>query len=102
MNSSDSSKNQELDIESQLKTIARRLREERERARISQMDLSFLAGLSQNQVNSIETGHRKPNLYTLLKICQALSIHPSALFIIPDPDRQATKEKIITLIRERL
>jgi transcriptional regulator with XRE-family HTH domain len=44
------------------------------------LDLSFKAGLSQNQVNYIETGKRVPNLYTLLSICNALQISPAVLF----------------------
>jgi transcriptional regulator with XRE-family HTH domain len=68
------------EITAQIQRISRRLREEREKARISQMDLSFKAGLSQNQVNYIETGKRSPNLHTILSICNALQISPSALF----------------------
>jgi transcriptional regulator with XRE-family HTH domain len=50
------------EIATQIRHISQRLREEREKLRISQMDLSFKAGLSQNQVNYIETGKRTPNL----------------------------------------
>jgi transcriptional regulator with XRE-family HTH domain len=88
----------ETDIDIQIAYIAKRLREEREKARISQMDLSFMAGLSQNQVNSIETGHRKPNIHTILKICGALHINPAVLFLPPDSERAKTKEAIINLI----
>ena len=68
------------DIAAQIQHISRRLREEREKLRISQMDLSFKAGLSQNQVNYIETGKRAPNLHTILSICNALQINPAVLF----------------------
>ena len=68
------------EITAQIERISRRLREERENRRISQMDLSFKAGLSQNQVNYIETGKRTPNLHTILSICNALQISPSVLF----------------------
>ena len=68
------------EIAAQIERISRRLREEREKVRISQMDLSFKAGLSQNQVNYIETGKRTPNLHTILSICNALQISPSVLF----------------------
>jgi len=57
----------EAEISAQIKLIAQRLREEREKRRISQMDLSFKASLSQNQVNYIETGKRTPNLNSLLR-----------------------------------
>jgi transcriptional regulator with XRE-family HTH domain len=86
------------EIEAQIRQVAARLREEREKARISQMDLSFLAGLSQNQVNYIETGKRTPNLYTILKICKALHISPSVLFNTADEERQKAREAVINLI----
>ena len=88
----------ETDITAQIKHIAKRLREERERQRISQLDLSFNAGLSQNQVNYIETGKRTPNLYTLLSICKALQISPAVLFESQDTERQEARETIIRLI----
>jgi len=88
----------ETDIAAQIKHIAKRLREERERQRISQLDLSFSAGLSQNQVNYIETGKRTPNLYTLLSICKALHISPAVLFESQDNERQEARETIIRLI----
>jgi transcriptional regulator with XRE-family HTH domain len=87
----------EADIEVQIRWIASRLREEREKKRISQMDLSFQAGLSQNQVFCIETGKRIPNLYTLLKVCRALNISPSVLFEPPGEERAQARETIIRL-----
>jgi transcriptional regulator with XRE-family HTH domain len=86
-------------IENQARQVVARIKEEREKARISQMDLSFMAGLSQNLVNYIESGHRNPNLYTILKICNALQIDPSSLFATPDSDRKKTQETIINLVR---
>jgi len=88
----------EIDIDEEIKYIANRLREEREKRRISQIDLSFKAGLSQNQVNYIETGKRAPNLYTLLSICKALQINPAVLFKNEDVERQEAKKTIIKLI----
>jgi transcriptional regulator with XRE-family HTH domain len=90
------------DIETQIRRVAARLREEREKARISQMDLSFLAGLSQNQVNNIETGKRTPNLFTILKICNALHINPSVLFGVADAERQKARETVIHLVSKYL
>lgn len=85
-------------IEEQETRFARRLREERERARISQLDLAMKAKLSQNMVNFIETGKRKPNLHTILKLAQALNISPAVLFDDPIPDRESIKNNIIELI----
>jgi len=90
----------EAEILAQIKHLAGRLREERERLRISQMDLSFKAGLSQNQVNYIENGRRIPNLYTILCICKALQINPATLFEQQDNERQKARETIISLITQ--
>jgi transcriptional regulator with XRE-family HTH domain len=89
----------DLYLKEQAKSVARRLKEEREKLHISQMDLSFKAGLSQNQVFCIETGRRVPNLYTILKLCQALSINPAALFEQPDEERSQAREAIIDLVQ---
>jgi transcriptional regulator with XRE-family HTH domain len=88
----------EAAIADQIRHISQRLREEREKLRISQMDLSFKAGLSQNQVNYIETGKRTPTLYTLLSICQALQINPAVLFKPENIGRKKARETIIRLV----
>jgi len=88
----------EAEIVAQIKHISMRLREEREKLRISQMDLSFKAGLSQNQVNYIETGKRAPNLYTVLSICKALQISPVILFKQDDKEKQEARETVIRLV----
>ena len=87
-------------IATQIKHIAERIREERRRMNISQMDLSFKAGLSQNQVNYIETGARIPNLYTILSICNALQISPAVLFEPNDDERKEARETVIKLVSQ--
>ncbi|MCL2211584.1 MAG: helix-turn-helix domain-containing protein, partial [Treponema sp.] len=84
------------------KLIIQRLREERERQRISQIDLSFKAGLSQNLVNYIETGKRTPNLYTILSICKALEINPAVLFESSGTERLLARDTIIKLVSQYL
>lgn len=93
--------NEEIEnkVDFQIKKIIARLREERENARISQMDLSFMAGMSQNLVNSLENGHSSPNIGTILRICYALNIEPSSLFTVKDEDRQCIYEKIVHLLK---
>lgn len=91
-----------MEISAQIKHIIKRIREEREKQGISQMDLSYKAGLSQNLVNYIETGKRTPNLYTILSICGALQISPAALFEPEDPERQEARETIIRLVSRYL
>jgi transcriptional regulator with XRE-family HTH domain len=62
------------------------------------MDLSLMAGLSQNLVFSIETGKRIPNLYTILKLCSALQISPTVLFDTGNEERQRARDAIISLV----
>ena len=92
----------EDDVRNQIKLIVQRLREEREKQRISQMDLSFKAGLSQNQVNYIETGKRTPNLNTILSLCKVLQINPAVLFEPDNTERQEARETIIRLVSQFL
>lgn len=85
-------------IDAAEKRFAERLREEREKAHISQLDLGMKAGLSLNLVNFIETGKRRPNLHSILKICEALAINPAVLFTDPDTDKAEAKSTVIELI----
>lgn len=84
----------------QLECILARMKEERIKANMSQIELSFAAGLSQNQVNSIETGRNIPNLYTFLKICDALNISPENLFSQTDKEREEARNQIIALAKK--
>jgi len=88
------------EVSAQIKLIIRRLREEREKQRISQMDLGFKAGLSQNQVNYIEMGKRTPNLNTILSICKVLQINPAVLFEPDETERQQARETIIRMVSQ--
>jgi len=90
------------EVIAQIELVIQRLRDEREKKGISQMDLSFKAGLSQNQVNYIETGKRTPNLYTILSICKALEINPAVLFESSGTERQQARETIIRLVSQFL
>ena len=90
----------EAKIAAQIKRLAERVKEERKRSGISQMDLSFKAELSQNQVNYIETGARIPNLYTILSICDALRISPAVLFEPNDTERKEARETVLRLVSQ--
>jgi len=94
--------NFDIEIAAQLKFFTERLREEREKKGISQIDLSFKSGLSQNQVNYIETGKRTPNLHTILSICKALEINPAVLFESRGSERQNAREAIMRLVSQFL
>ena len=67
---------------------------------MSQIELSFAAGLSQNQVNCIEAGRNIPNLYTLIKLCDALKIRPEVLFSSTNEERENARNEIITLVKK--
>lgn len=84
----------------QVSFVLSRLKEERQKANMSQIELSFAAGLSQNQVNCIESGRNIPNLCTLIKICNALKIRPEILFSATDKERENVKEEIISLVKK--
>ena len=56
--------------------VIRRLRKER---KLSQEVLSGLAGLARSHLAMIESGNKKANLETILKIANALGITPHEL-----------------------
>ena len=90
----------EEEYQKQLDFVLTRLKEERQKANMSQMELSFAAGLSQNQVNCIESGRNIPNLYTLIKLCDALKIRPEILFSSTNEERENARNEIITLVKK--
>ena len=93
-----------MTIEEQEKFIYKRLKSEREKQNISQLELSYASGVSQNMITYIENGKRTPTLHTILKLCNALQINPSVLFVdasaeTGDSQRQQAKETVLDLIR---
>ena len=87
-----------MSVEEQEKTAIERLKAERERQKLSQLELSYRSGVSQNMIAYIEGGKRIPTLSTVLKLCNALNINPSVLFSYDDNERMAIKSKLIELI----
>lgn len=90
----------EAEYKQQVNFVIERIKEERKKANMSQIELSFAAGLSQNQINCIESGRNIPNLYTLIKICDALKIRPEILFSPSNNEREKVREEIISLIKK--
>ena len=88
------------EYKTQVLLVLSRLKEERLRANMSQIELSFAAGLSQNQVNCIEAGRNIPNLCTLIKLCNALQIRPEILFSEKDEQREKVRNEIIKLVKK--
>ena len=87
-------------VEEQEKHVYERLRQEREKLHLSQLELSFEAGVSQNMVAYIEKGKRTPSLTTLLKLCNALKIDPAALFLKNDEEKEQAKQTVLELIQK--
>ena len=90
-----------MSVESeQERQILQRLKQAREEARLSQLELSYKSGVSQNMITYIETGKSSPTLSTLLKLTNALNINPADLFIMPDEERNDIKKGIIKLVNK--
>ena len=71
---------------------------EREKANLSQMELSLESGVSQNMITYIENGKRAPTITTVIKLCNAIGISPAVLFPANDSERQDAKETILSLV----
>jgi|GEM_PF-429735 len=82
--------------------VIARLKKIREEAQLSQLELSYRSGVSQNMITYIETGKRTPTLSTLLKLCNALNINPSVLFMDTNEDKEQAKQQIIELIQRHM
>ena len=59
-------------VREQQSLVINRLRKEREKAGLSQLELALRAEISQNMINYIETGKRTPSLDTILKFAMLL------------------------------
>ena len=80
--------------------ILQRLKKAREEAKLSQLELSYRSGVSQNMITYIETGKSSPTLTTLLKLTDALNINPAELFIQTEEERNDIKDEIIKLVKK--
>lgn len=85
-------------IEEQESKVVRRLKEEREKAQLSQLELSLRSGVSQNMITYVETGKRTPTLTTILKLCSALGISPAVLFSDSQQEVNEARAKVIELV----
>lgn len=56
-----------------------KLKLERNKRNLSQMDLAMLAGIDKNTIWKIETGRVSPNINTLIKIAEAFQMDFLAL-----------------------
>ncbi|MBQ2314753.1 MAG: helix-turn-helix transcriptional regulator [Treponema sp.] len=88
-----------MTLKEQEEYVCHRLRQEREKRGMSQMDLSLESGLSQNMITYIETNKRTPTISSILKLCSALDIDPSILFPKTDGDKEKAKQQVLDLIQ---
>lgn len=89
-----------MTVEEQEANVRTRLKEEREKLHLSQMELSYESGISQNMITYIETGKRTPTLSTILKLCSAMDLNPSLLFPQNTSDKKEAKKIILDLIQQ--
>lgn len=66
--------------EQQESMVSEKLKQLRLRRELSQGKLAELSGIDRKTVNRIENEHFSPNLNTLLRLCQAMSVKPQDLF----------------------
>lgn len=62
--------------------LANRIKEERERAQLTQAALAELVGVSRKTVNTVENGVFTPSTLLALKLSQALNVPVETLFWI--------------------
>ena len=70
----------------ELGDLGSRLREERERARISQRDLARRLGVSASLISQIESGQSKPSVSTLYAIVTELDVSLDDVFRVHDDE----------------
>lgn len=64
-----------------------RVQELRKASGLTQTELGYLAGLSQNSISSLETGHYFPTAFNALKICQALNCKFEECFYLEEEEK---------------
>ena len=91
----------EKEYQEQVQFVLNRIKEERQKANMSQIELSFNSGLSQNQINCIESGRNIPNLYTIIKICAALQIKAKYRYLEHCyTEKESLRNEIISLLKQ--
>jgi len=82
-----------MNIGKSIKTIRRQLK-------ITQYELAEKCGISQTSLSQIETGIKRPSQKTISKICAALDIPESMIYILAmqEADVPASKKNIYQLL----
>jgi putative transcriptional regulator len=67
-------------VETKTKKVAKRLKQYRLDAGLSQQEVADNAGIDRKTVNRIENFHFMPNIDTLLRLTTALAVKPADIF----------------------
>lgn len=67
-------------METKTKKVAKRLKQYRLDAGMSQQEVADNAGIDRKTVNRIENFHFMPNIDTLLRLTTALAVKPADIF----------------------
>lgn len=67
-------------METKTKKVAKRLKQYRLDAGMTQQEVADFAGIDRKTVNRIENYHFLPNIDTLLRLSKAFSINPADIF----------------------
>lgn len=92
----------DIDIKAETRAVADRIQRLRSERRLSQMELSLEAGISQGFLAMIETYQKVPTVTTVLKLASALDVRPSYFFEDTPHDREQKKREIIAAIEREL
>mgnify|MGYP005768674987 CR=1 FL=1 len=71
-----------MDIKKYYEKLAKNMRVERAKRKISQLNLATKAGISLDTVNMIERGVANPTLFTIISIAKALDVDLNTLIPI--------------------
>ena len=63
-----------------LKSIGRKIAQERTRQKLTQEDLAGMAEIDRSFLSYIENGRKNFSIEMLFSICKALGIHPGRVF----------------------
>jgi len=59
--------------------LGEELRNARTKAKMTQEELSFVAGIDRTYISQLEHNHKSPTVDVLFRICDALGVSPSKL-----------------------
>ncbi|MCA9385219.1 helix-turn-helix domain-containing protein [Candidatus Dojkabacteria bacterium] len=63
---------EDLTRKAKLKIAMRKLKSERERAGLTQLDIANMTNIPRSSISKIESGHRNTSLYKVIQIAEAM------------------------------